>query len=461
MFNPLKFGLITVHPSHTAIAIFSELGRSRLRNLARMTLVHDLSRETTVEESKDVVESDTRKKNPTPAETPVFGFLFFGFVGLLCFNSLIQSMQYLNKVFSSDFSTYASLCYGFANNCGQLLIIFFGPRFPFSSRIYYSAIALSIILIAYPVVAILVTDQVVGIGLGLFLTFGLGFFNAIIQSAGFGLAGICSAKSMEFFSVGQALSGLLPGPLYMLVQVIFNAFSLSDEGVPDNEWTPLVVACNMTTLAIASLVTFLFVPYYGFFLSKAPMVKLALSNLDDLKNSELVQHRSKLSIIKDALPLAMSVWFILYVTFVVFPSHVLVWKSSYGINASLNVILTIYCFQCLDVVGRYMVSFWKLSPRQTKIGSAARALFIPLFFLCTFQVSFFANDITKMVLMALFAATNGFILTWGMIHGPGQVHKDEADVASYTMSFFLVNGIFFGSLTDLGVGKAIRGSIPQ
>lgn len=426
-----------------------------------MTLVHDLSRETTVEESKDVLESESRRKNSIQAKTPVFGFLFFGFVGLLCFNFFIQSMQYLNKVFSTDFSTYANILYGLSNNCGQLLIIFFGPRFPFSSRIFYSAIALSIILIAYPVVAILVTDQIVGMGLGLLLTFGLGFFNAIIQSAGFGLAGICSGKSMEFFSVGQALSGLLPWPLYMLVKVIFIAFGVTDGGVPDNEWSPLVVACNMTTLAIASIVTFLFVPYYGFFLSKTPMVKLALSNLDDMKNSELVQHRSKLSIIKDALPLAVSVWFILYVTFVVFPSHVLAWKSSYGIDASLNISLTIYCFQCLDVVGRYMVSFWKLSPRQTKIGSAARALFIPLFFLCTFEISFFASDITKLVLMALFAATNGFILTWGMIHGPGQVHKDEADVASYTMSFFLVNGIFFGSLTAFGVDKAIRGSIPQ
>lgn len=425
-----------------------------------MTLVQDLSRESTIEESKEVIDPVNSNKHSTRAHTPVFGFLFFGFVGLLCFNFFIQSMQYLNRIFSSDFSTYANILYGLSNNCGQLLIIFFGPRFPFSSRIYYSAIALSIILIAYPVVAILISDQYVGMGLGLFLTFGLGFFNAIIQSAGFGLAGICSGKSMEFFSVGQALSGLLPWPLYMLVKVIFSAFNLSDESAADNEWSPLVVACNMTTLAIASIVTFLFVPYYGFFLSKTPMVKQALANLDDMKHSELIQHRSKLSIIKDTLPLALSVWFILYVTFIVFPSHVLVWKSSYGIDISLNISLTIYCYQCLDVVGRYLVSFWKLSPRQTKIGSAARALFIPLFFLCTFQVSFFSNDITKMVLMALFAASNGFILTWGMIHGPGQVHKDEADVASYTMSFFLVNGIFFGSLTAFGVDKAIRGSIP-
>jgi hypothetical protein len=40
-----------------------------------------------------------------------------------------------------------------------------------------------------------------------------------------------------------------------------------------------------------------------------------------------------------------------------------------------------------------------------------------------------------------------------MIRGPSQVHEDEKDVASYTMSFFLVNGIFCGSMTALAIDK--------
>jgi hypothetical protein len=79
-----------------------------------------------------------------------------------------------------------------------------------------------------------------------------------------------------------------------------------------------------------------------------------------------------------------------------------------------------------------------------------------MFFLATYMISFFENDISRIILMAVFAASNGFVLSWCMIHGPGQVNPDERDIASYTMSFSLVNGIFFGSLTSLAVSKIVQ-----
>jgi hypothetical protein len=418
-----------------------------------MTLIQDLSRESTgeelVQESEDV-KPDTKIK----AHTPILGFMFFGIVGLLCFNFFLQSLQYFQLSFSGDFGLYSNIIYGLSNNCGQLLIIFYGLRFTLSSRIYSSAISLAIVLVGYPIIAIFISNQTAGLAIGLVLTFVLGFFNAIIQSAGFGLAGICSAKSMEYFSVGQALSGLLPWPLYMLMNLIFKAGGVSNTA-DASAWSPLVIACNLTTLCIAAGVTFLFVPYYRLSLSKKPMVKQALDNMEVMKHSELIVHRPKTQILKDTLPLALSVWFVLYVTFVVFPSHIFAWSSSNNIEGALYTSLMLYIFQAFDVVGRYLVSFWKLSPKQTKIGCILRALFIPLFFLSTLDIAFFGNDVTRMIMMALFATSNGFLLTWCMIYGPGQVHKDEADVASYTMSFFLVNGIFFGSLTALGIQKAM------
>ena len=421
--------------------------------------MHDLSREMTQMEPVSEVVIEEKTHTDEKAHTPVIGFLFFGIVGLLCFNFFLQVLFNLNAAFSTDFSTFAGIIYGFSNNCGQLLIIFFGPKFAFNHRVYYSTIGLSIVLLCYPAVAALVSSQSVGMGIGLFVTFLMGFLNAIIQSAGFGLAGICSAKAMEFFSVGQALSGLLPWPLMMLLKLIFKACGFSEVSSGTGKLSPLAMACTIASLSLAALATFSFAPYYRFRLSKAPMVEQALANLDTMKHSSLVQHRSKAKIIKDTLPLALSVWFVLYVTFVVFPDQIFLWDSSFKMEAGFFGSLMIYVYQVFDVVGRYLVSFWRLTPGQTKIGCAARALFIPLFLLATFEVSFFASDITRMVIMALFAAANGFLLTWGMIHGPSQVHKDEADVASYTMSFFLVNGIFFGSLTSMGIKKPIANAL--
>jgi hypothetical protein len=414
----------------------------------------DISRESTnVERIGKVYEE--QKSDITELKQPLLGFLFFGFVGLVCFNFFLQSLMFFDSSLSTGFSDYANILYGLSNNCGQLLVIFFGPKFPFSRRIYYSTIALAVILVAYPILAVSSTNSSVGMSFGLLLTSGLGFFNAIIQSAGFGLAGICSPQTMNYFSLGQAVAGLAPFPLMLTTRAVFLAAGVSDEAPPSGGPSDLDTACNVTTMTLAAVVTLLMLPFYRFSLSQSPIVKRALADLDTMKHSTLVQHRSTIAIIKDTLPLALSVWFVLYVTFIVFPSQIFKWEPSLGSYPKMLPFasLIIYIFQVFDVVGRYVVNVFKLSRKQTKVSSLLRAILVPLFFLATYDISFFSSDFTRMILMALLAMTNGLTLSWCMIHGPSQVHKDEMDVASYTMSFFLVNGIFFGSLTSMAIVK--------
>jgi hypothetical protein len=409
-----------------------------------------------VETSTSGVESE----KPREVKSPVLGFLFFGMVGLLCFNFFLLVLHFLELSFSREFPFYANIVYGLSNNCGQLLVIFYGSKLTFSRRVYLSCTALAIILVSYGVVALFRPSVSVGMGLGLLLTFGLGFFNAILQSAGFGLAGICSSKSMEYFCLGQAVCGLAPWPLMLLLNLIFSAFGLSTKDDVNGWPSEVDTATAMTSLAIAAGVTLLMVPFYKFYLSRTDEVESAIAGLDTYKESEMVPRRSKLAIIKSTMPLALSVWFVLYVTFVVFPGSVFQWKASYA-DSYPDVIsyasMMIYVFQVFDVVGRYMPAFGlTLEIKGIKIGSLMRIVLIPLFFMATYNVSFFTNDITRMMLMAVFAASNGFVLTWGMIRGPGQVDKDERDVASYTMSFFLVNGIFCGSMTALIIDKITK-----
>lgn len=390
---------------------------------------------------------------------PVGGFIFFGMVGLLCFNFFLQVLGYLSICFSEDFPFYANILYGLSNNCGQLLVIFYGSRIPFSTRIYISCTALAVILVAYPILAVASSSTAVGMGIGLFLTFGLGLFNALLQSAGFGLAGICSGKAMGYFSLGQALAGLSPWPMILLLTQIYTAAGLSSTNGADSTPSSVQTACSFTALCLAAICTLVMVPYYYYGLSRTAVVKRALSSLETMKQSTLVQHRPVLSIVRDTLPLAMAVWFVLYVTFVVFPGEIFKWTPSFGPypDDGFYFGMMIYVFQVFDVVGRYLPALGlKLNNRQVKIGSLLRMVLIPLFFLASYSVSFFSNDVTKILLMAVFAASNGFVLTWSMINGPSQVHKDEMDIASYTMSFFLVNGIFFGSLTALVI-KSIQG----
>lgn len=399
---------------------------------------------------------------PQEVKSPVVGFTFFGMVGLLCFNFFLQVLHFLDLSFGKDFSFYANIIYGLSNNVGQLLVILYGSKLPFSRRVYLSCTGLAVILVCYGVVAISRPSGAVGMSLGLILSFGLGFFNAILQSAGFGLAGICSPKSMEYFCLGQALCGLAPWPFMLLMNVIFSSLGFNTHEV--NGWPSEVeAATSMTSLALASFFTLLMVPYYKYSLSRTTEVKNAIRGLNEYKSSEIVPRRSRLAIIKSTLPLAASVWFVLYVTFVVFPGSIFKWTPSYDTYPKVisYFSMMIYVFQVFDVVGRYMPAFGAvLSSRGIKIGSLSRLLLIPLFFLATYSISFFSNDITRILLMAVFAASNGFVLTWGMIRGPSQVDQDERDVASYTMSFFLVNGIFCGSMTALIIDKIINAVTP-
>jgi len=348
----------------------------------------------------------------------------------------------LEDKYAPDFVFYANILYGLSNNVGQLIIIFYGSKLSFSNRIYSSCIVLALILIAFPVLAAFDPSDSIGMGFGLLLVFGLGFFNAIIQSAGFGLAGICSAKAMEYFSLGQAVCGLVPWPMIIGFRAIYTAAGVG---------SAVESATAFSSLGFASLITLLFVPFYKYQLSQTDAVKKAIDNIESTKDSAVIRHRTKLEIIKSTLPLAISVWFVLFVTFIVFPSQPAKWTPSFsGYPPNFYANMMIYVFQVFDVVGRYMPAWGvNLGMKQIKIGSAARILLIPLFFLATYNISFFANDITKIVIMAIFAATNGLVVTWAMIRGPSQVDKDEADVASYTMSFFLVNGIFFGNMIAL------------
>ena len=406
-------------------------------------------------EAEETREQSVSEAKIETVKQPILGFLFLGIVNLLCFNYFLQVQFFLTNCYARNFDLYANIVYGLSNNCGQLFLVFYGSRFAFSQRIYSSCIALAVILIGYPVLAILNPSEGVGMSIGLLLTFGLGLFNAIVQSAAFGLAGICSGKAMEYFSLGQAVCGLIPWPTILALRAIFTAVGLSTTVEADGRQPASETATVFAGLSIAAVCTLLMVPYYKLYLSKTEAVQKAIADLDAMKHSSLVKHRPISAVIKSTLPLALTAWFILYVTFVVFPKQATKWTPYYeGYPANFYISMMIYVFQAFDVVGRYM-PVWgvTLSIRQVKIGSLARALLIPFFFLATYQLSFFSNDITRIFLMAALALTNGLVLTWTMIRGPSQVHEDEKDVASYTMSFFLVNGIFCGSMTALAIDK--------
>ena len=128
-----------------------------------------------------------------------------------------------------------------------------------------------------------------------------------------------------------------------------------------------------------------------------------------------------------------------------------------------------------DLAGRYLLSFPRLiiwDARRLLTLSLARTLFIPLFLLCNVQTPsavlpsapLINSDFLFMLLLFLFALSNGFVSSGCMMAAPSLEHnprlrgrKEDVDVAATVASFCLVGGLAMGSIASF----VVRGAICQ
>ena len=386
-------------------------------------------------------------------ETPVFGFIFIGIVGMLCFNFFLQVVGFLAEITRPSFIAGANTLYGLSSNLGQVIAIFAGPRMSFHSRIWISCVTIASVAIAYP---LLVNSHVpMGFLSGLLITFIMGFGNATIQSASFGLAGMVSPSALNYVSLGQSIAGVVTWPIVLILQYMFAAAGFSTTALPGRP-SKVDTASVFTGFVVVGLVTLSMIPYYLVSLSRSPAVIRATQQLKYRPSVPPAERRSVFEIIGSTLPLGLTVWIVLFTTFLVFPSVMLSWRpsySSYPGGPGFYGSMLIYVFQVFDAVGRlFVVAGLRLSSLQVKMLAPWRFLLALMFYGAALHLPILKFDSVKIILVALFAVSNGILISWAMILGPGQARPHEADIASYIMSFFLVSGIFFGSMTALMIG---------
>ena len=385
---------------------------------------------------------------------PIFSFLFFGFVGNLCFNFLLQEIAFFNAVFSDSFGSLCGMCFGGANNIGQLLIIWKGSNWSFTTRINAACIVLGGTMMAIPLLSLGAVPFRLYAALMIVIMMGLAC--AVLSSTGFGLVGLCPPKVRTYYTVGTSLAGVMAWPMMIVFDNIFKrVFGLSPKRAEGAAASPVDVATTLTLMGFAAMCFYIVVPFYTCWLSRTPTVVQALAKSQVRKESSATSKRNMWQIFADTAPLALAVWNIQFVSFLVFPDQVVLWKSDkpgrYGGEFGYKNI-NIYVFQFFDVVSRIMVvSGVELSSKKIKVGSAMRLLLVPFFFLAVYRISIFDLDLFKFGLVALFAVSYGLVLTWGMIRGSSQVKPHEAHVAGYIMSFSVVNGILCGAVTSLAI----------
>ncbi|GAA98152.1 uncharacterized protein L969DRAFT_46815 [Mixia osmundae IAM 14324] len=176
--------------------------------------------------------------------------------------------------------------------------------------------------------------------------------------------------------------------------------------------------------------------------------------------------------------LALSVFYVFFVTLSVFPSitaSVLSVNDKPGSDGKsppaiftpvLFVPLGFIIFNVGDWIGRAMPQIPLLNfhaPKALAIVSVARTAFVPLFLFCnvTAGVSeappIFDSDTIFLLLLLLFAISNGYISTLIMITGVGtpELEQHEIDTAATLLAFALTAGLALGSFASFGVRASI------
>jgi equilibrative nucleoside transporter 1/2/3 len=155
---------------------------------------------------------------------------------------------------------------------------------------------------------------------------------------------------------------------------------------------------------------------------------------------------------------ALSVFSVFAVTLLIFPSTTVQIQS----NSSDRVFLELWIplsflnFNLFDFLGRILAGcvVYPCHPKTLWIPTAARLVFPVLFLLCnTGETGWLPNvlnaDFYPIVIMALFALSNGYLGSVLMMTGPSMTTKvEDKGTAATIMATLLTFGLLFGSLSS-------------
>ncbi|XP_060747170.1 equilibrative nucleoside transporter 2 [Tachysurus vachellii] len=437
-------------------------------------------------------------------------FFILGMETLLPWNFFITAFDYFNERLNTSMSSNASESdqtspYMFDNMCVllstlplllfTLLNSFLYQHIPERMRI---AGSMFIILLLFILTATLVK---VKMGQDLFfkitmaIIWFINMFGAVLQGSLFGLVGKFPPKYSSWFMSGQAMAGIFSA-VAMLVSKISKT---------DNESAALgyfITPCAATLLTLCCYSLLPHLKFAGLYLEVGARNKETKEDLDlNLKeNVTLVKVKPTdsdyagksalndsyvgafktvdaletqgekapvLAVFKKIWVMALCVTCVFAVTLSVFPAVTVMVKPNGLFTGTMGDIFTpLFCFlvfSLMDWVGRsatYISQWPKKESCLFPILVAARMIFIPALMFCNipsriYPLSFFKHELAYIVIMSLFAMTNGYFACLSMSYAPQLVRSKDAETAGALMTFFLALGLSLGGAFSFVLKKLV------
>ncbi|XP_023311371.1 equilibrative nucleoside transporter 1 isoform X1 [Anoplophora glabripennis] len=389
-------------------------------------------------------------------------FLIHGIGVLLPWNMFITanayfinykfSQEYLGYVFPhlSNFMQYLTFCSQVPNVLFSWINIFVHIGGNINKRIVWS-IVVEIVLFIITVILAMVDSSAWPDGFFYITMISVVFLNmatGIYQNTVYGMA----AKLPSRYTASVILGNNICGTFIAIISIISN-----------------LVTSNARMAAIYYFIMALFVLLICFDTYFAlPLNRFYRHfQLKEKKELEQRQQITKVSnerppylyILKKAMPQLYNVFFIFFVTLSVFPSiHANIEsldKNFFISPAHYSAITCFMTFNIFAMLGSWLPScvIWP-GPKYLWIPVTLRALYIPFYLLCNYQVKgverilpvVITNDWVYWIVAITMGFTSGYFSSLAMMYTPRMVEERYAATAGMFGGAFLITGIFTGVL---------------
>ena len=389
-------------------------------------------------------------------------FTFFGLSSLLGFNVLLTEMIFFNYYLGE---MNPSLVFNFLNYVlnipFQFLLLWKKDFLSLKTQLIIALVGSIIFLILIPLSTMTLgintlTNKLVTGGLVLLM----GFINALCSGGFYNLVSNFPLEMIVILTTCQAISGIV---LNIIQYIIL--WSSGDGGdIVIQAWIFFGISILIIAVSLFLLLISFNNEYFQYYLNKSKFKNDGDSNSSLLQGE--TQPDDQMGVAEEKAPTEKKGWFMelfkkiwdldllviyLYiVTFALYPNasinqQVFDWSPPYSINT------VIFVYNIFDTLGRVLVGKITPSKKLNAIVILGRS-----FLLFTVVFNYYCQDglkwdstLTTILLfinMAIFASTNGIGTTLCFALAPNEVEDKYKGQAGISISFFLIIGIFLGSL---------------
>ena len=388
-------------------------------------------------------------------------FTFFGLSSLLGFNVLLTEMIFFNYYLGE---MNPSLVFNFLNYVlnipFQFLLLWKKDFLSLKTQLIIALVGSIIFLILIPLSTMTLgvntqTNKYVTGGLVLLM----GFINALCSGGFYNLVSNFPLEMIVILTTCQAISGIV---LNIIQYIIL--WSSGDGGdIVIQAWIFFGISILIIAISLFLLLISFNNEYFQYYLNKSKNKEEGEANSSLQGDTQpddqmgIVQDKAQtekkgwfMELFKKIWDLDLLVIYLYIVTFALYPNasinqQVFDWSPPYSINT------VIFVYNIFDTLGRILVGKITPSKKLNAIVILGRS-----FLLFTVVFNYYCQDgleldptLTTILLfinMAIFASTNGIGTTLCFALAPNEVEDKYKGQAGISISFFLIIGIFLGSL---------------